>query len=142
MFKTIVVGHGGSSNADPALELARSLALRDESRVLVVYVVEFTAGRGGGYPAHADEPQTRARLEEKVRALIAEGINAELVVRPTVSSGPAHVIADAAKDAKADLIVVATRGRSALAQVVVGGVSVRLLHLAHCPVLVAQSPKH
>ena len=37
---------------------------------------------------------------------------------------------------QADVIVAATRGYAALAAVLEGSVSQRLLHLAHCPVLV------
>jgi nucleotide-binding universal stress UspA family protein len=41
----------------------------------------------------------------------------------------------------ADLIVTGTRGRSALAGVVVCSVAHRLLHIAPCPVLVVRSAK-
>ncbi len=141
MFKTIVVGHGGSPNADPALAVARSMALREEARIIVVHVIEITAGRGGGQPLYLDEDERRAILDQHVRALNSEGVQAELAVRQTVLSGPAHVIADEADKENADLIVVGTRGYSALAQVLVGGVTLRLLHLSRCPVLVVPSPE-
>lgn len=139
MFKTIVVGHDGSANADSALAVGRSLALRDESRLIVVHVVEMIVGRGGG-PRHLDDGERREALEQTVRSLNSEGVKAELTVRPTTVSGPAHVIVEEANSASADLIVVSTRGLSALTQVLVGGVSVRLLHLSRCPVLVVPSP--
>jgi nucleotide-binding universal stress UspA family protein len=50
--------------------------------------------------------------------------------------GPAHVIAGVAGDAKADVIVSGTRGHTAIAGLLLGSVTQRLLHLAHCPVLV------
>jgi nucleotide-binding universal stress UspA family protein len=53
-----------------------------------------------------------------------------------MAGGPAHVIADAATKVGADLIVTGSRGHTALAGIMLGSVAQRLLHLAHCPVLV------
>jgi nucleotide-binding universal stress UspA family protein len=47
----------------------------------------------------------------------------------------AHAIAEAAEKDGADLIVVGTRGHSALGGLLRGSVTQRLLHLAPCPVL-------
>ncbi len=50
--------------------------------------------------------------------------------------GAAHPIASIADDADADLIVCGTRGHSAVAGLLLGSVTQRLLHLARQPVLV------
>lgn len=139
MFKTIVVGHGGTANADPALATARSLAAPD-AHLVVVHVVELVGGKGGIYPLDVDEDEIRAGLEAQVSEMKTEGIEAELSVHYVQLGGPAHVIADEATRVGADLIVVGSRGRSAFTQLVVGSVPVRLLHLARCPVLVVPSP--
>ena len=55
--------------------------------------------------------------------------------------GPAHPIEEIAEEAKADLIVVGTRGHSAIAGLLLGSVTQRLLHIARRPVLVVPSPK-
>jgi nucleotide-binding universal stress UspA family protein len=57
-----------------------------------------------------------------------------------ILGGPARSIADVAKETGADLIVVGTRGHSALAGVFLGSVTLKLLHLAGCPVLCVPKP--
>jgi nucleotide-binding universal stress UspA family protein len=49
-------------------------------------------------------------------------------------------IADMAAENGADLIIVGTRGHSALGGVLLGGVTQRLLHVAPCPVLMVPPP--
>jgi nucleotide-binding universal stress UspA family protein len=51
------------------------------------------------------------------------------------AGGAAHAIADAAKEAGADLVVVGTRGQGPLTGLLLGSVTHRLLHVAPCPVL-------
>jgi nucleotide-binding universal stress UspA family protein len=50
--------------------------------------------------------------------------------------GAAHVIAEIAKEERADLIVVGTRGHGPLPGLLLGSVAHRLVQIAHCPVLV------
>ena len=64
-----------------------------------------------------------------------QGIDAELRIADIQVGGPAHPIAEIAKQEDADLIVVGTRGHTAMAGLLVGGVTQRLLHIAHRCVL-------
>jgi hypothetical protein len=48
---------------------------------------------------------------------------------------PAHEIADVAREVGADLIVIGTRGHTPIAGLSLGSVTLRLLHVAPCPVL-------
>jgi nucleotide-binding universal stress UspA family protein len=52
-----------------------------------------------------------------------------------VAGGPAHVIADVAREVNADVIIVGTRGHRQIASLIIGIVTHKLLHMTPCPVL-------
>ena len=84
---------------------------------------------------HADEESVLDRLRGRVQELAQDGIETELEVAKVTSLGTAHVIAEIAQNAGADLIVAGTRGHGPVAGLLLGSVTHRLLHIAHCPVL-------
>ena len=136
MFKTIVVGNDGSTEAESAFATAVQLAERDNARLIVVHVQEFIGGKGGLQPLHVDEAEILARVRDEVAKLNQRGITADLEVDQIPFGGPAHIIADVARKADADLIVVGNKGRNPVSEIVLGNVPLRLLHVAHRPVLV------
>jgi nucleotide-binding universal stress UspA family protein len=135
MFESVVLALDGSESSDRALECATELAEQHSSSVRVVHVVELTVGRGGGR-APLNEKDIQAKVEGQVKALTAAGVKAKLEIHTVPAGGPAHVIADVAEAAKADLIITGTRGHTAVVGMLLGSVPQRLLHLAHCPVLI------
>ena len=135
MFKTIVLGLDGSESSDHALEHATMLAKEQGSSVRVVHVIEIVAGRGGGV-LHLDEEEIKAKVARQTTGLVDAGIDAELELHSAMAGGPAHVIADIAERRNADLIITGTRGHTAATGILLGSVAHRLLHLAHCPLLV------
>ncbi|MGE5636558.1 MAG: universal stress protein [Nocardioidaceae bacterium] len=135
VFKTIVVGVDGSGASLDALSHAVELARRDEARLVIAHVEERIAGKGGAFPVFADEQEVRADIRRRVDELRAEGLDASVETAVEVLGGPAHAIAEIAEKADADLIVVGTRGHSPVAGLLLGGVTQRLLHIAHRPVL-------
>lgn len=136
MFKTVVVAVDGSQGSERALEVARAIASRESSHLLAVHVTELVGGKGGVYPLAADEDELRAALARQIEHLQAAGIQAEFQVQSDHHGRPAHVIADIADSVGADLIIVGTRGRSPVSEVILGSVPIRLLQIAHRPVLV------
>lgn len=136
MFKTIVWATDGSEDADRALAYAKDLAVNEGSRLVVVHVVEtFTAHHAAGLPVHVDEAELKAKVERQAEELTDAGIDASLEVFPARAPHAAHVIADAAADAGADLIIAGARGHTKLPGFVLGSVTHRLLQIARCPVL-------
>ena len=109
----------------------------DGGSLTVVHCEEYTLpGKGGGsLPLHVGEDDLVKKIEGQVAELSDAGVPAELkIVRASVG-GAAHAIADAARDANADVIVVGTRGHTPLGGLLLGSVTTRLLHVAPCPVL-------
>ena len=134
MFDVIVWATDGSANADLALDYVKKLAEGGRSRVVAVHVKEFMLGPGGG-PVHFDEDELQQKIQGQVNDLKQAGIDASLQTHPAPAGNAAHITADCAKEAGADLIVVGTRGRGPIKGLLLGSVTQRLLHVAPCPVL-------
>jgi nucleotide-binding universal stress UspA family protein len=99
--------------------------------------VETGHGAGAVFlPRREEEEQIINRLNQLESDLAADGLTVSLEVRDDPGLRPAHEIAAIAQAAQAELIVVATRGVSAIGGLVLGSVTHRLLHIAPCPVLV------
>jgi len=135
MFETIVWATDGSELADRALEIVKSLAAIHDSKVVAVHVNELLPGVYGGAPVRADDLGLRERIAGQVDELFAAGVNASVDIR-TGLRDVATQIAQAAEDLDADLIVVGTHGRGAVAGAVWGSVAKGLCHTSHRPLLV------
>lgn len=143
MFKTIVWATDGSEAADRALPYAKALAEGEGRTLLIVHSNELiVGGRAGGYPMLADEDEVVKRIEGQSEQARQEGLNARLKVVAGAGAGAAHMIADVAREAGADVIVVGTRGHAPVPGLLLGSVTQRLLHVAPCPVLAVPTGKH
>jgi nucleotide-binding universal stress UspA family protein len=135
MFKTIVWATDGSEAADAALPFARSLAEGEGHRLVVVHCKELLRGRAGGYPMYADEDELQTKIRLQADELRSEGLDVTLRIETGAAPGAAHTIADVARGFGADVVVVGTRGHTAIGGLLLGSVTQRLLHVAPCPVL-------
>ena len=79
-------------------------------------------------------------MRELLGDLSQQGLNAILKAVDFVGPQPAQGIADIAAEVNADVIVVGTRGHSAIGGLLVGSVTQQLLHVAPCPVLAVPPP--
>jgi nucleotide-binding universal stress UspA family protein len=143
MFKKVLWATDGSEAADLALAHAKAFADQPGSELIAVHVEEFTIpGKGGGsLPVHANSDELKKKIEDQVAGLSKDGISARLEVTRTGPGGAAHMIAELAQSEDADVIVTSTRGHTALAGLLLGNVTQRLLHISPCPVFVVPSTK-
>ena len=135
MFKTIVWATDGSELADAALDYVRELAREDGSRIVAVHANELMRGRPSGYPALADEPELEEKIGKQIEELRSVGVDASLLIR-SGNKAVATLIAEAAEEVDADLIVVATHGAGGFTAALMGSVARALCHAAKTPVLV------
>ena len=135
MFSTIVWATDGSQAADRAIPYVSGLAQHHRASVITLHTVEHVAGPQAG-PVHADEEDLKSKIQDQVAALSKDGIDARMeIVGGSTLVGAAHVIADFAEKVGADLIIVGTRGHTAIGGLLLGSVTQRLLHITPCPVL-------
>lgn len=144
MFKNIIWATDGSEHADRALDYALKLAQSENAKLHVVHIVERLSGqRAMGETVLANEQEIEAKTRGQVARLKADsGIDAQLRLESSVRESVVQGIADVADDVHADLIVVGTRGHSAVAGALLGSVTQRLLHVASCPVLAVPPLDH
>lgn len=136
MFKRVVWATDGSPAADAALDYAGTLVAHEGAELIAVHVDDVMAGpRAAHLTVNADEPDAKEKIKQQVEQLKTSGIQASEVLATRTSGGADHPISDAARDARADLIVVGTRGHTAGAGLLLGSVTHRLLHISDIPVL-------
>lgn len=141
MYDTVLVPTDGGEAAADALAHARAQALAHDARLVVLSVVE-TAGpvvteeqaAGAGERGERYD-ERRAHLEAVVDDLRAAGVDAEWVVETGV---PAEAIPAAARDHGADLVVMATHGRTGVDRFLHGSVTEQVLRDGDVPVLAVQ----
>jgi nucleotide-binding universal stress UspA family protein len=132
----ILLAYDGSDGARRALEIVLELAARTD-RVTVVGVAEGVPllGYAGTIPSPEQESERDRMLAEAEEALEASGLAVVLAQR---GGDPATAILDAAEKTGCDLIVMGTRGLGTAERWLIGSVSDKVLHHAHCSVLVAR----
>ena len=140
MFKTIVWATDGSELADGALETVVELARIHSSHIVAVHADERLRGRFGGAPVLADEDDLRDKIHEQVEHLRETGFDVELKFAVGSTHPADELIAEAARQVDADLIVVGTHGRGVIGTAILGSIAKGLLHVAPCPVLAVPPP--
>lgn len=140
----VLVAADGSSHSQDAFELLQRLRLPAGSEIVVLNVLE-------DFKVFAYSSQIRDRVQEQMREgrdsdaqnLIAEVQNTfdadHFQVRTEVREGHvAEQILAMAEEEKVDLIVVGSRGMSALDRFLLGSTSFKVLKHAPCPVLMSR----
>lgn len=137
MFERILVPIDGSPQGGKTLPTAIDLATRYGAHVTVLHVREHTKYEGSDVdlgPEESAEDLIRAALD----AFRAARVDASGIVRRTAPGGTPDQIVDAAREEDADLIVMGTRGMSEWKSLLLGGVANKVVHDAHCPVLLVR----
>lgn len=81
------------------------------------------------------ENSAKAAIQKVVDALAGIAPQTDTLIR---SGSPADEIVHTAKELDVDMIVIGSRGWGEIRSVLLGSVSERVLHIAHCPVLIVR----
>jgi len=145
-FKRILVPLDGSPLAERALPLATALALKFESQVILLRVLDIPTPTIPTFhpeiiPSWVSEAREQAyqEAEHYLKARQAElrqqGFEVRILLRDT---SPAQDIINAAIAEDVDLIVMSAHGRGGLARWTFGGVADKVARHSPCPVLFAR----
>ena len=139
--ETILVPLDFSEPSRNALRYARALARVTGGKLILFYALEPVATPDFAYhPLMMETGEATTAVRHRLADICKrEGIGSSEIKETIVRKGPAHVeITQAAKNLKADLIVIATHGHTGLKHVVLGSTAERVVRHASCPVLVVR----
>lgn len=145
MYKRMLVPLDGSKRAETILRHVEELAQRYDATVVFLRVVEPVLVRAtpeGADPALKQREFERRREEAEAYLAAQQGEFREkgIEARARVVHGPVvEAIIDAAERERADLIAIASHGRSGLSRVFYGSVAAGVLHRVDRPLLVVRS---
>lgn len=146
-FKQIVVPTDFSEHSFRGLDYAVEIAEKFGSELRVVYVIEpvLQAADLSWTPVdfEALNRSHRDAAEKQLAELVESRIPTTVPARTEILEGKPFVeILRCARQENADLIVMATHGRGAISQLLLGSTAEKVVRKAPCPVLTVKHPKH
>jgi nucleotide-binding universal stress UspA family protein len=149
MSHILIATDGSQQSRDAARYVAALVNPATLERITVLAVVRtlatapFVMEFGAGTITQDSWDALNGAAERSAKAAIVEAL-AELkgvcdnVVTMICPGSPADEIVQTAADIGADLIVIGSRGHGEVRSVLLGSVSERVMHHAHCPVLIVR----
>ena len=145
MYNTVLVPLDGSQRAEVILPQVENLALQFKSKVILLQVVEppIYPAQGGPDGRHEYLIEFKQKQDETTAYLVGiqqgiqnKGIGASCVVE---QGAVVETIISVAQREKADLIAIASHGRSGLSRVFYGSVAAGVLQKIDRPLLVIRT---
>ena len=149
LFRTILSPVYFDETSPQALEYARHFAQQSGGSVSLLHVVPtdefhllrrvYEPEKGGGADTDWAEKVSRDKLQALAKTHL-EGVRYEIVTR--LNSDPATGILEAAKEVGADLVTMATHGRTGISHLILGSVAEKVVRETVCPVFVSRHGEH
>jgi nucleotide-binding universal stress UspA family protein len=137
--KKIIFPTDFSTTAIAALEEAAALARSRGATLLIVHVQEPSYAYRGEFYYGLPEPDVES-LTDMLHSVEPKGDDVRCEYRLLVGD-PAAEIVRLAREEDADMIVMATHGRSGLLRLLMGSVAEAVIRSAPCPVLTYKTPR-
>lgn len=140
-IETILVPTDFSPQSEKALRYALAFARQFNARLILLHVLEPLAGPDFAYFPLVQARDKVARAAKHRLAGLAARFEATpgIIERTLVRDGRAHqMITEAARESRANLIIIATHGYTGPTRLLLGSTTERVVRHAPCPVLVVR----
>lgn len=139
-IKKVLAPVDGSECSKKSLDMAIAIAKEAHAKLTILEVIEEFGPLPGFYdaaPPGVDRVKwiSEQRFEEVHPLLEEENIDWDRLV---IEGYPADMICETAEKGNFDLIVLGSKGRSAFSRFLLGSISDRVVHHAHCSVCVVK----
>ncbi len=141
-IKKIIVPTDLSALSLTAFNYAKDIAERWESEIHLVYVLEKSPPFLAMRSLDVDEKEVMTSMEKKAKEQLENEVESysketDVKIQPVLLKGVDYEeVVKYSKDIKADLIVLATHGRTGILHTLLGSVAEKVIRYAKCPVLV------
>ena len=129
MFKTIMVPTDGSKYAQKAEDMAISLAKEFQAKLVAVHIIDEKLIQ----PYEVLEDEGNAILGKVANKGRDQGVKVEQVL---IVGNPLHDMVNIVKRTDADLVVIATRGKTGFEKILMGSVAESTIKNVEVPILV------
>lgn len=139
-LKRIVVPIDFSETSAQALSYAVALAEQFGAEIILLHVIEWVAipaelGSAPSAITDADKASVANDLLRMRQKILSKDVSGRTIARV---GAPFREITSAAKEMKADMIILTTRGYTGLQNILLGSTAERVVRHAECPVLVVR----
>lgn len=138
-FRKVICAVDFSPSTKMTIEMARQIAEADQGTVILLHVVPMPVEAMGQplmvEPLSGAEDDARIRLNRIAAESLAHAYQIEVV-----TGDPAPSIIEVAQEQSADLIVMATHGRTGLSHFFLGSVAERVVRESPIPVMTVRAP--
>jgi len=139
LFAKILVAVDGSESSKKAFDKSVFLAQKCNSKLFVVHVVLDWEYGGDSAATFELIDELRARGSELLQQCKNQALQSSVQVETVLEQGDyAHEIIEVAKRKNCELIIMGSRGMSPIKELVLGSVSLKVMHHASCPVMVVR----
>ncbi len=141
-FRQILCPVDLTPNSLVAVETARDIALKYGGKIHLLHVARIPAADMDAPVPIGPHPHwltsAEARLREFAAMVLGDSVPYETIVKGGI---PESSISEAVNELNADLVIMASHGRTGLAHLVLGSVAEEVVRVAPCPVLVVKPHK-
>ena len=139
MFAKILVAVDGSESSKKAFDKSVFLAQKCNSKLYVVHVVLDWEYGGDSAATFELIDELRAKGSELLEQCKKQALQSSVQVETVLEQGDyAHEIIEVAKRKDCELIIMGSRGMSPIKELLLGSVTLKVMHHASCPVMVVR----